>query len=114
MAGDCVFCRIVTGSLSARTVHEDEYALAFKDLNPAAPTHLLVVPKKHIPCLADSSDEDQALLGHLQRVIAKVAREAGVEEAFRVALNNGRGAGQTVDHLHYHVLAGRRMAWPPG
>lgn len=114
MGGDCVFCRIARGELQARTVHEDEHCLAFHDLNPVAPTHLLVIPRKHIPCLAEAQGEDQALLGHLQRVIGDVARKTQIEGAFRVALNNGRGAGQTVDHLHYHVLAGRRMAWPPG
>ncbi|HVE13601.1 MAG TPA: histidine triad nucleotide-binding protein [Elusimicrobiota bacterium] len=114
MGGDCVFCRIVHGQLQAKIVHEDDLCLAFEDLNPAAPTHLLVVPKKHIPCLEKAGKEDAALLGHLQLVIGEAARKAGVDDAFRVVNNNGRGAGQSVDHLHYHVLAGRRMAWPPG
>lgn len=95
-------------------VHEDELCLAFQDLNPAAPTHLLVIPKKHIPGLSSVEDGDSALLGHLQTVIRDIARKSGFESAFRVVSNNGRAAGQSVDHLHYHLLAGRRVAWPPG
>ncbi|MFA5140005.1 MAG: histidine triad nucleotide-binding protein [Elusimicrobiota bacterium] len=113
MAGDCLFCKIVSGEIPSRKVYEDERALAFKDLNPAAPTHLLVVPKKHIAKLSDSAEADESLLGHLQLVIRKLAAENGLED-FRVVLNNGRGAGQSVDHVHYHVLSGRRMTWPPG
>ena len=113
MSSDCIFCKIVQGEVSSRKVHEDELCVAFKDLNPVAPTHILVVPKKHIAKLADSSDEDQALLGHLQLVLRKIAAENSLDD-FRVVNNNGRGAGQTVDHIHYHLLSGRRMMWPPG
>jgi histidine triad (HIT) family protein len=113
MAGDCIFCKIVSGEVPSRKVYEDERALAFKDLNPAAPTHLLVVPKRHIAKLADSAETDKELLGHLQLVICRLAAENGLED-FRIVLNNGRGAGQAVDHVHYHVLSGRRMTWPPG
>ncbi|MDE2107528.1 MAG: histidine triad nucleotide-binding protein [Patescibacteria group bacterium] len=111
---DCLFCRIIERKIPAQFVFEDEQAVVFKDVNPQAPTHVLVVPKKHIKGLADSSEEDAALLGHLQRVAVKLAAELGIGEGFRVVANNGRGAGQTVDHLHYHLLGGRAMKWPPG
>jgi histidine triad (HIT) family protein len=111
--GNCIFCKIAEGSVSSKVVHEDERSLVFNDLNPAAPTHLLVIPKKHIPRLSLSEDEDTELLGHLQSTIRKVASEQGLKD-FRVVTNNGRGAGQSVDHLHYHILSGRRMIWPPG
>lgn len=113
MAGDCIFCKIIRGEVASQKVYEDELTLAFKDLNPAAPTHLLVVPKKHIANLSASSAEDRELLGHLQVVLRDVAKDSKLE-SFRVVANNGRGAGQTVDHLHYHLLSGRRMVWPPG
>ena len=114
MSDNCLFCKIIRGELRSQNVFEDELCLAFKDINPAAPTHLLVVPKKHISALSQADEQDKELLGHLQIVIQKVAKEARVETAFRVVNNNGRGAGQSVDHLHYHILAGRRLAWPPG
>lgn len=94
-------------------VYEDDRVLVFKDLNPAAPTHLLVVPRKHIARMADAVPEDLELLGHIQIIAGKVAKDAGIKD-FRFVTNNGRGAGQSVDHLHYHLLAGRRMNWPPG
>ena len=94
-------------------VFEDDRALVFKDRNPAAPTHLLVVPRKHISRLAEAAQEDCELLGHLQLMAGKAAKEAGISD-FRLVTNNGRGAGQSVDHLHYHLIAGRRMNWPPG
>ncbi len=105
---ECLFCRIVSRELPAQLVHEDAQSVAFKDISPKAPTHVLVVPKKHLASLSASSDEDVALLGHLQRVAAKVAAQAKLE-SFRVVTNNGRGVGQTVDHLHYHVLGGGRI-----
>lgn len=110
---DCLFCKIVAKEIPAQLVHEDEQAVAFKDINPQAPTHLLIVSKKHIPSLAQARDEDAALLGHLQRTAARVA-EKGRLSSFRLVTNNGRGAGQSVDHLHYHLLGGRSMTWPPG
>ena len=113
MANDCIFCKIASGEISAQMVFEDDLTVAFKDLNPVAPTHLLVVPKRHIPRLADACESDEALLGHVQLVIRKLAVDNGLKD-FRVVANNGRGAGQSVDHVHYHVLSGRRMLWPPG
>ncbi|MFH1724619.1 MAG: histidine triad nucleotide-binding protein [Elusimicrobiota bacterium] len=111
--GNCLFCKIVAGEVSSNKVYEDDQAIAFKDLNPAAPTHFLIIPKKHIDGLSASTDDDRGILGHLQGVIRKLAVENGLE-SFRVVANNGRGAGQSVFHLHYHLLSGRRMNWPPG
>ncbi len=109
---DCVICRIVAGGIPARLVHQDDRAIAFHDINPQAPFHVLVVPRVHIPRLADLDDE--ALGGHLLGVVRKVAADAGYEENFRIVVNNGDLAGQAVGHLHLHVLAGRRFTWPPG
>lgn len=114
MGIDCLFCKIVAGDVPAQKVFEDDRAVAFKDINPQAPTHLLIIPKKHIPGLSSSEDGDEAVLGHLQRVARDLAKKGGLESGFRVVTNNGRGAGQTVDHLHYHLLGGRRLTWPPG
>ena len=109
----CIFCKIAAGEVQSQIVHEDERVLVFKDLNPIAPTHLLVIPRKHIARVSDAGQADEALLGRLQLVAAEVAKKAGLND-FRVVTNNGKGAGQSVDHLHYHVIAGRRMNWPPG
>ena len=113
MLSDCLFCRIVRREIPAQIVHEDEQALVFKDITPQAPTHLLVVPKKHLGSLSASTDGDAALLGHLQRVACRLAESAKLS-SFRLVTNNGKGAGQSVDHLHYHLLGGRPMTWPPG
>jgi histidine triad (HIT) family protein len=109
----CLFCRIVRREIPAQIVHEDDEALVFKDVNPQAPTHVLVVPKKHLGALSASTDADTALLGHLQRVACRVAASTKLT-SFRLVTNDGRGAGQTVEHLHYHLMAGRPMQWPPG
>ncbi|MBI3299320.1 MAG: histidine triad nucleotide-binding protein [Elusimicrobia bacterium] len=109
----CIFCDISEGAVQTQMVYEDDRAVVFKDRNPAAPTHLLVVPRKHIPRVAESVEDDAGLLGHLQLVAGAVAKREGIKD-FRLVTNNGRGAGQSVDHLHYHLLAGRRMNWPPG
>ena len=110
---DCLFCKIVARQIPAQLVFEDAQTVAFKDINPQAPTHVLVVPKKHLDSLSASSDEDAGLLGHLQRAAVGIAESLNLS-SFRLVTNNGRGAGQSVDHLHYHVLSGRRMNWPPG
>lgn len=113
--GDCLFCRIVAREVSATVVAEDEQVLAFKDINPQAPVHILVVPKRHISNTAGSAEEDEPLLGHLLRMGCRVASEAGVgESGFRLVLNNGPDSGEAVPHLHLHVLGGRRLGWPPG
>ncbi|HEY8487628.1 histidine triad nucleotide-binding protein [Thermaerobacter litoralis] len=112
---DCLFCRIVAGELPADKVYEDEHVLAFRDINPQAPQHVLVIPKRHIASLNEAGADDVPVLGHLQRVIPEVARRVGVAESgYRVVVNTGRDALQTVFHVHYHVLGGRSLGWPPG
>ncbi len=106
---DCLFCRIVAREIPAQLVHEDALSVAFKDIAPRAPTHVLIVPKKHLAGLSATADEDAALLGHLQRTAAKLAEDFGLSSGYRVITNNGRAAGQTVDHLHYHLLGGRSL-----
>ncbi len=110
---NCIFCKIANGELNSQFIYQDEDIVAFKDLNPQAPTHILVVPVKHISCLAQAQEEDIELLGKIQHTIAKIAKELGLKD-FRVVTNNGKGAGQSVDHLHYHLMAGRRFIWPAG
>ena len=105
-----IFTKIINRELPADILYEDEHCIAFKDINPAAPIHVLLVPKKEIPRLADAKEEDQALLGHLLLAMGKVARQLGVEDAFKVAIANGADAGQTVFHLHLHLMAGRRYS----
>ncbi len=113
--GDCIFCKIVAGEIPAAKVYEDERAVAFRDINPQAPTHALVIPRAHVASLNDASESDEALLGHLLLVAARVARDEGRAEAgYRTVVNTNADAGQTVFHLHVHVLAGRRLSWPPG
>lgn len=112
---DCLFCRIVAGEVPADLVHVDDRAVVIRDLNPQAPVHLLVIPRDHLESLDDASQRDEALLGHLLRVAARVANGAGLaEDGYRAVINNGAGAGQSVFHLHVHVLGGRAMNWPPG
>ena len=110
---DTIFGRIARGELSADKVHEDDRCLAFRDIDPQAPTHLLVIPKKPIPRLSEAEPGDEALLGHLLRVATRVAQEAGLAD-YRLIVNDGPGAGQSVFHLHVHVLGGRPLGWPPG
>jgi histidine triad (HIT) family protein len=112
---DCLFCRIRDGKLPSKTVYEDEQVLAFEDVNPQAPTHVLVIPRKHIPTLNDVQPEDEPLLGHMLRVGARIAQERGIAApGFRSVMNCNRMAGQTVFHIHLHVLGGRALGWPPG
>lgn len=110
-----VFARILRREIPAQTLYEDHLCLAFRDLAPKAPVHFLVIPKRPIACLADAQPEDKAALGHLLWAAAHVARQLGVaSDGFRAVVNSGAGAGQSVFHLHVHVLAGRDLAWPPG
>ncbi len=112
---DNLFLRIINREIPAEIVYEDDDVLAFRDINPQAPLHLLVIPKKHIRTLNDAREEDQGLLGKLVLVAQKLARENGVaEEGYRVVMNCNRGAGQTVFHVHLHLLGGRELSWPPG
>ncbi|MGM0554766.1 MAG: histidine triad nucleotide-binding protein [Myxococcota bacterium] len=113
MSDDCIFCKIVDGDIPSEKVYEDDDIIAFKDANPAAPTHLLVIPREHIVNLKDAGDEHAELIGRLNLVAAQVAEDAGLSD-FRLAQNNGAGAGQSVFHIHYHVLGGRELSWPPG
>ena len=114
MAADCLFCKIVAGDIPAKRVFEDELCLAFPDINPQAPTHLLVIPKEHMPSQAQTTTEDKALLGHLMATAADLARMEGLDGGYRVVVNTGDDGGQTVHHLHLHLLGGRHMKWPPG
>jgi histidine triad (HIT) family protein len=110
---DCLFCRIASGEARADRVYEDDRAVAFRDINPAGPTHVLVIPRKHITTIADAAPEDDALIGHLHRVAVQVARADGLSD-FRLTMNCGTGAGQSVFHVHLHVIGGRAFSWPPG
>ncbi len=109
-----LFGKIIRHEIPADIVYEDDHCLAFRDINPQAPVHVLIIPKKEIPCLADATPDDQALLGHMMLAAGSIARELGVGSAFRLAVNNGADAGQSVFHLHLHLLAGRPFRWPPG
>jgi histidine triad (HIT) family protein len=111
---DCLFCRIIAGEIPARKVYEDEHTFAFEDIDPKAPTHILVVPKKHIRGLKEASSEDADIIGRCLLTAAHVARERGIENGYRTVLNVGPGAGQSVFHLHVHLLGGRDLKWPPG
>ena len=113
--GDCLFCKIRDGLIPANLVYRDERVLAFKDIGPKAPLHLLVIPLEHVETLGEAAPGHEALLGHLLLVAAQLARDGGhADKGFRVVMNSGVGAGQTVFHMHLHVLAGRSFGWPPG
>lgn len=109
-----VFRKIIDGDLPAEIVYQDEHCLAFRDVHPVAPLHILVIPRKEIRSIAEASAEDQSLLGHLLLVVQRVAREQGLENGYRVVTNIGAEGGQSVPHLHLHLLAGRPLRWPPG
>jgi histidine triad (HIT) family protein len=112
---ECLFCRIIAGQIPAAKVYEDELCLGFSDINPQAPTHALFVPKRHLATINDATAEDRELLGHLMISAAKVAREKGFSETgYRLVLNTNKDAGQTVFHVHLHLLGGRQLTWPPG
>jgi histidine triad (HIT) family protein len=112
---DCLFCRIIKHEIPASVVYEDDRVLAFNDINPQAPTHVLLVPKRHIPTLNDLMPDDDHLVGELTRRAAAIARERGIEAGgYRTVFNTNRDAGQSVFHIHLHLLGGRPMQWPPG
>lgn len=111
---ETIFSKIIRREIPVDIVYEDDLALAFKDINPQAPVHILVIPKKPIVKLADAEPLDQALLGHLLLTVQQVAAAAGLKNGYRVVINNGADGGQTVYHLHLHILGGRPMEWPPG
>ena len=110
---DCLFCKIVAGEIPSNKVYEDDLCYAFYDIAPQAPTHFLVIPKAHIPSVAGVNETNQASVGHIFAVIAKLTQELGLE-SYRVVSNIGEQAGQSVPHLHFHVLGGRDLTWPPG
>ncbi|HIK04356.1 MAG TPA: histidine triad nucleotide-binding protein [Trichormus sp. M33_DOE_039] len=111
---ETIFSKIIRREIPANIIYEDDLALAFQDIHPQAPVHVLVIPKKPIPKLADATPEDQAILGHLLLTVKAVAEAAGLKDGYRVVINTGEDGGQTVYHLHLHILGGRQMAWPPG
>ena len=112
---DCLFCRIVAGSIPADRVHEDDLIVAFRDIAPRAPTHILLVPRRHIASAAELTEADGPMLGRLFAVAAELARSAGIDEGgYRLVSNVGRWGGQTVEHLHVHLMGGRTFTWPPG
>jgi histidine triad (HIT) family protein len=112
---DCIFCRIIERQVAAKIVLEDEVAVAIEDIHPQAPIHLLVIPRMHLPSLNEARASDEPLLGHLLTLAARLARERGLEgKGYRTVINNGAWAGQSVYHLHVHVLGGRVFHWPPG
>lgn len=112
---DCIFCRIIEKKIPATIVHEDDYAVAFEDLNPKAPVHTLIVPKKHIADIHSITVADRELVGHLFFVARSLASQKGLDKrGYRMVINNGVDAGQTVFHIHLHLLAGRQFSWPPG
>ncbi|HHV34577.1 MAG TPA: histidine triad nucleotide-binding protein [Syntrophomonadaceae bacterium] len=111
---DCIFCKIAKHELGSDSVYEDNEFLAFRDINPAAPTHVLLIPKKHVSSLLDQGAE-QELLGKMMALVPRLAKELGIaDDGFRVVINTGKEGGQTVDHLHIHILGGRALQWPPG
>ncbi len=111
---DCLFCKMAAGQIPTNKLYEDEQVLAFYDIDPQAPVHFLVIPKRHIASPSALTQEDAALVGHIFAVIAELARQLGLENGYRVVTNSGEDAGQSVPHLHFHVLAKRSLAWPPG
>ena len=110
----CLFCKIVNEEIPAKVVFENAEILAFHDVNPQAPTHILIIPKRHIPTLDDTDTKDEQLLGQMILAAKKIAQEQGLEDGYRLVLNINSGGGQEVYHIHLHVLGGRQMSWPPG
>src|SRR5512139_798419 len=112
---NCIFCKIIEKKIPARLVHEDDMAIAFEDINPQAPTHILIVPKKHVADIHSMKKEDREMIGHLFFIAQIIAEKQGLErEGYRLVINNGRDAGQAVFHIHLHLLSGRTFSWPPG
>lgn len=111
---DCLFCKIVQKEIDSEFVYEDDQCIAIKDIAPATPTHLLIIPKKHIPSLDQVEIDDSALLGHMQLVAARLARQQGIaDQGYRLLSNCGEGGGQAIFHLHYHLMGGKKLGWPP-
>lgn len=111
---NCLFCKIINGDIPSSKVYEDDTVYAFNDIAPAAPVHILIIPKEHIASAAEITAENSCVIAHIFEVAAKIAKEKGLSDGFRVVTNCGDSAGQTVKHLHYHLLSGRDFTWPPG
>lgn len=111
---DCLFCKIAAGEIPSKTIYEDDLVRAFYDIDPKAPVHFLVIPKEHIPSAAAINQDNSKIVAHVYEVIAKIAKDLKLDNGFRVVNNCGEDGGQTVGHLHFHILAGRSLAWPPG
>jgi histidine triad (HIT) family protein len=111
---DCLFCSIIRGDIPTKKVYEDEHTFAFEDIDPKAPTHVLVIPKKHIRGLKEATPEDAEIIGRCHLTAAKIARNRGIEDGYRTVLNVGPRSGQSVFHLHVHLVGGRDLGWPPG
>ena len=114
MATDCLFCKIAAREIPVKRLYEDDLCLCFPDINPQAPTHVLIIPKKHIASHAHTEAGDEKLLGHIMGKVVDIARNQGLSGGYRVVMNTGQDGGQTVNHLHLHLLGGRHMTWPPG
>ena len=112
MTDSCLFCRIVRGEIPAKIVRQDEHTVAFRDIDPKAPTHILVIPKEHVASLDEATDP--TMVGRLMLAAAHIARSEGITDGYRTVVNTGAGAGQTVFHIHLHLLGGRKLTWPPG
>jgi histidine triad (HIT) family protein len=111
---DCLFCKIASGSIPVTKLYEDDNVLAFPDINPQAPTHILLIPKQHFQSLAQTTTDNSVLLGHLLAAANQIAQQQGLANGYRTVINTGDDGGQTVGHLHLHILGGRHMGWPPG
>ena len=111
---DCIFCKIAAGEIPCNKAYEDDQVLAFYDLDPKAPTHILIIPKEHIGSALEITPENSGIIAHIYEVAAKLAKDLKLEKGFRIVNNCGEDGGQTVQHLHFHLLGGRAMAWPPG
>jgi histidine triad (HIT) family protein len=112
---DCIFCKIIKGEIPSEKIYEDDMVLSFKDIEPAAPVHVLIIPKKHIGSINDLTEDDSKIIAHIYLVAKQIAAELGIDEkGYRIVTNCGEGAGQTVHHVHFHLLGGRSFAWPPG
>lgn len=114
MSEKTIFKRIIDGEIPANIIHEDDHCLAFHDVSPQAPVHVLIIPRKEISSVDEIADEDQAIIGHMWTVIRDLAKKLELADGYRVVVNCGNNGGQTVDHLHYHLLGGRSLSWPPG
>jgi histidine triad (HIT) family protein len=111
---ECLFCKIIAGKIPSKKVYEDERTYAFEDINPQAPTHVLIIPKRHVVDIKEAGPEDAEIIGYCNLVAAKIAKQRGIEKGYRTVYNVGPESGQSVFHLHLHLLGGRKMTWPPG